>query len=80
MTFQLTIQICIYFQYAVFMIKLVVAHNSLRFIHLIGLSKRVNIQLIYMQINADIIKYSGLDLLKYTNMLLNLITPLSKQL
>jgi hypothetical protein len=44
------------------MIKLVVAHNSLRLIHLIGLWKRVNVQLIDMQIYADIIKSSGLDL------------------
>jgi hypothetical protein len=46
-----------------FIMKLVLAHNSLPFIHLIGLSKRVNMYLIYMQIYADIIKSSGLDLL-----------------
>jgi hypothetical protein len=47
-----------------FIIKLVVAHNSLPLIHLINVSIRVNIQLIYMQIDTDIIKSSGFVLVK----------------
>lgn len=38
MNFQRTIQNGIYFQYALYTLKLVVAHNTLQLIHLIGLS------------------------------------------
>ena len=55
----------IYFQYVVFVVKLVVAHNALRLIRLIGRSISVNISMIYMQIYANVIKSSGLKLLYY---------------
>lgn len=42
MSFQRTIQNGIYFQYALYTLKLVVAHNALQLIHLIDLSIKVN--------------------------------------